>query len=108
MRAAPVLALADCHDGTAETLLRDIVDELRQIRVALERQRRPSHLTREDRDRLGKILPVVVGLRGSELFLAGEFIDDDAPALRLVCHGLTARQLGRLLATGRVRRTSAA
>ena len=74
-----------------------VLDELRAIRVALERQPRPSHLTRGDRDRLAAILPAIAGSVGSDLFTAKELLEQHTPAVRLVLGHLTARQLGRLL-----------
>ena len=78
-------------------LLRQLVEGQRQIIALLERQHRPSSvLTRQDQDKLGKLLPVIAGLRGSELFLTSELVESSAPAVRLVCQG-TARELGKLL-----------
>jgi hypothetical protein len=79
-------------------LLRAVLDELRAIRLALaERQRPPLHLTRADRDRLAAILPVIGATLGSEPILTRDVLEDDAPALRLVLKGISARSLGRLL-----------
>jgi hypothetical protein len=78
-------------------LLRELVAEVRGLRADLTRDRRPSRLTRHDRDRLVAILPAAGGVFGSELFTAKELLEHDAAALRLVLRGLTARQLGRLL-----------
>jgi hypothetical protein len=74
-----------------------VLVELRAIRSVLERQRRPSHLTRDDRDRLAKMLPPIGAVFGSALFTARELLEKDAPALRLVLGELNARQIGRLL-----------
>ena len=78
-------------------LQRQQLAELQRIRQLLEQQRRPSHLTRGDRDKLTRILPAIAGALGSELFTARELLDQDAPALRLVLADLNARQVGRLL-----------
>jgi hypothetical protein len=83
-----------------ETLLRELVAGQRQIIALLEQQRRPSHLTREDRDRLAQMLPVVGGVFGSELFLVRELFESEAAALRLVLRAVNAKQVGRLLRRG--------
>jgi hypothetical protein len=77
-------------------LLRDILSELQLIRHDLARQRRPSHLTRRDRQQLARLLPAVAGVIGSEWVTARELVDHPAAGLRLVCDGLNARALGRL------------
>jgi hypothetical protein len=72
-----------------------------QARVAvLERlQAQPARpqLSRADRQRLGRVLPAVAGVLGSEWFLSREVVQSGNPALRLVTHGLTPKSLGRLL-----------
>jgi hypothetical protein len=80
-----------------EALLRQLVEGQRRIIALLERQRPPSHLTRADRDRLATILPVIGATLGSEPILTRDVLEDDAPALRLVLKGISARSLGRLL-----------
>jgi len=85
-------------DGV-EALLRELVAGQRQIIQLLEQQRRPSHPTREDRDRLAAILPAIAGALGSEAFASRDLVSDDAaPALRVVLAGLTVKSIGRLLA----------
>ena len=80
------------------SVLRELVTLNRAILAALEtHEKRPSHLTRDDRDRLSRILPAIGGACGSELFIASELLEHDSSALRLVLAGLNARQLGRLL-----------
>jgi hypothetical protein len=74
-----------------------VLIELRAIRQALEQPRRPSHLTRTDRDRLAKILTAIAGAIGSELFLVRELFEHESAGLRLVLADLNAKQLGRLL-----------
>jgi hypothetical protein len=78
--------------------LRDILDELRLIRQAIERPRPESSLSRTDRETLTRLLPAIGGAVGSELFSSAEICEHDAAGLRLVCAGLTVKQLGRLLA----------
>lgn len=77
--------------------LRELVALNRAILAALEKQQRPSHLTREDRGRLAAILPALVGVKGTDWFTARELIQDRSPALRLVLDELNAVKLGRLL-----------
>lgn len=62
---------------------------------ALERAR--VRLSRADRARLIRILPAAAGARGSELFLARDLAQSDDAGLSLVCRGLSAKTLGRLL-----------
>jgi hypothetical protein len=81
-------------------LLLEVLDELRLIRAELAGQRRPSHLTREDRDRLATMLPAIGGAFGSELFLVRELFEADAAAVRLVLRGFTPKRVGRLLQRG--------
>lgn len=85
----------------AERVDRDVLDdmlaELRAIHALLERQQRPSSLSRADRAALGRILPAITGTLGSEWFLARDLRADSRPALRLVLADLTSKRLGRLL-----------
>jgi hypothetical protein len=74
-----------------------VLVELRAIRQLLERDRRPSPLTRRDRDRLALLLPAIGGVFGSELFLTRDVFESEAAALQLVRRGLNAKQVGRLL-----------
>lgn len=92
-----MIARLEALERDHEELKRAILAELRAIRLVLARQARPTSLTRADRDRLAAILPATAGLKGSELFTARELLEDDAPALRLVLAGLSAKQIGRLL-----------
>jgi hypothetical protein len=81
-------------------LLRALLEETRAPWADL-RDRRPSHLTRQDRDRLAKILPVVAALRGSELFesrRARHFWPDFAKAWILTSE---SGDIPRLTTTGR-------
>jgi hypothetical protein len=101
-RASSIAAIPDrLRAGTTEAdsvaLLRELVAEVRALRRAIERQTPARSLTRGDRVHLAAILPAVAGVQGSELFTARELLEDDAPALRLVLAGLSAKQIGRLL-----------
>lgn len=80
-----------------EALLVELIHEVRLLRQAHERDDSPSTLNRADRDALARLLPAIAGTLGSDLFTARELIEHSAPALRLVCVGLSARQLGKLL-----------
>ena len=84
----------------AELALRldEILDEIRALRYAVEHPTPRSTLSREDRALLTRLLPAIGGAVGSELFNSAEICGEyDAAALRLVCAGLSARQVGRLL-----------
>ncbi len=52
-------------------------------------------MSREDKDRLCKILPAVVGAWGSEPFASRDLATD--PGVRVVLKGLSPKQIGRLL-----------
>lgn len=81
-----------------QALLEQLVAEVRGLRADLARDRRPlSHLSRDDRERLARILPAVGGALGSDLFTARELVEHRSPALRVALHALNAKQLGRLL-----------
>jgi hypothetical protein len=67
---------------------------------AIEHRLSHSTLRREDREALGRILPVLGATFGGDLFLASECITHHAPGLRLVLAGMNARRLGRLLRGG--------
>ena len=76
-----------------------ILAELRAIRQLLEAQSAPAAtLSRTDCERLGQLLPAIGGAVGSELFSSAELCEHTAAGLRLVCAGLTVKQLGKLLA----------
>jgi hypothetical protein len=85
--------------GTDRDLLAAILQELRAIRVAIERETpvKKSKLSRADRDALTKFLPAIGGAFGSELFFAADVIESESAAVRLVRGKLTSKQLGRLL-----------
>ena len=90
-------------ESSTETLLLQILDRLARIETLLEqRQAQPSTLSRDDRARLGRLLPAIVGAIGSELFHSAEIVEHESPALRVVATGLSAKRVGRLLrrATG--------
>jgi hypothetical protein len=91
--AAPIRDEA-AHELIAAMEARMVAVESELARV-LARDSRPS-LSRADRERLGRILPVIVGVLGSELFLVREVLASDHPGLRLVLRGLNAKRLGRL------------
>lgn len=91
-------AAADSTDTTIALLLAELVTEIRGLRADMRERERPAvSLSRVDRDRLAAILPVLAGVRGSDLFSSAELCESDAAAMRLVCAGLTAKQLARLL-----------
>lgn len=74
-----------------------VLAELRAIRQLLERQQRPSSLTRADRTALARLLPAVGGVFGSDLFMVRELFESTAAAVRLVLEGCNPKQVGRLL-----------
>jgi hypothetical protein len=79
----------------------ELLEVLREINAKLDRllaARAPAApLSRDDRAFLARLLPAAAGVLGSEPFHAAELCEHDAAALRLVCAGLSARRLGRLL-----------
>lgn len=82
-----------------ETLLRELVAEVRGLRADLARQGRPdSTLSRADRAQLAQMLPAIAGVYGPETFSARDLVEDDRPAVRLVVQGRSVKQLGKLLA----------
>jgi hypothetical protein len=84
---------------TVEAWQREVLAELRAIRVALERpQRPPSVLTRADRGMLERLLPTIAGALGSEPFASRDLAVDSAPGLRLALRDLSVKQIGKLLA----------
>jgi hypothetical protein len=88
-------------NSPVEALLHEIRDEIRGLRAdlgkAITDRLSVSSLSRADRGRLATLLPAIGGVFGSEEFHSADICEHDAAALRLVCAGLTARQLGRLL-----------
>jgi len=87
--------LAVSDDDQVVDLLRAVGDELRALRADWGRDQRPSRdLTRDDRDRLAKILPVIAALRGAELFVVRELFEAESPAWRRVVGALNARRSG--------------
>lgn len=96
-RLAAIEAARSDLDTTATDLLRELVAEIRGLRADLTQQRSTSTLSREDHAVLVRLLPAVAGAIGSELFSSAELCAHTASAVRLVCAGLTVRQLGRLL-----------
>lgn len=83
-----------------ETLLREILAELKGLREDLAASRLPgvqTSLTRADRALLARLLPAAGGAIGSVPFLVRELFEDDSAALHLVLRGLNAKGIGRLL-----------
>lgn len=92
-------------DPEALALLREIRDELRAIREAIESERRPSRsLRHQDRAALLAILPVLYSAFPESLFSCWQVLDLAAGTdalglnLRTALGGLTAPRLGKLLA----------
>ena len=80
------------------TTLDDLREELRQVRVLLERSleaRRPAQLNHEDRRLPATLLPATAGAFGSEPFASRDLVD--APGVRVVVRDLTVKQIGQLL-----------
>ena len=100
-----MLLHADSHVAvrgiTLDPWQQAVLTELRAIRVALERQRRPvATLSRDDRALLARLLPTAGGVLGSELFVARELCESESAELQVVTRGLNARQIGRVLQRG--------
>jgi hypothetical protein len=76
----------------------DVLAELRAIRQLLESRKRPAPLTRADRARLARLLPVLGAAFGSEPFASRDVLDD--PGARVVLRGCSNKAIGKLLARG--------
>ena len=78
------------------TTLDDLREELRQLRMLVERlqPRRPA-LSRADRDVLAKLLPAIGGAFGSEPFASRDVLS--AAGVRVVVRGLSPKRIGKLL-----------
>jgi hypothetical protein len=82
---------------SVESLLRELVTEVRGLRADLrERERQPRYLTRDDRDRLTRLLPALLGCYGSEPFSSRDVVEAESPALVVVRNGLTVKALSKL------------
>src|SRR5687768_15733086 len=82
--------------ATVIDLLGRLVEGQQRIIVLLEQHRCQASLTRADRKQLSRLLPVIGGVFGSELFLARELSERDAPALQIVLEGLSTKAIGQL------------
>jgi hypothetical protein len=77
------------------------LDAILQAVERRDRSRRPAPLSREGLGILRRILPAVVGVRGSEgaeRLTSRDLVEDEAPAIRLAVGQLTAKQIGKLFA----------
>lgn len=81
----------------------------RQLDLVLERlarleallsESRAARVSRDDCQRLARLLPAVAGAWGSRLFSSGELVAAQEPALRLVVGPMGAKTIGRLLRRG--------
>ena len=82
-----------------EADLRELLTRIdAKLDLLLQRQRRrvPT-LTREDRERLARLLPAIGGALGSEPFLARDLFETNKDGLRVVLRGLTTIRIGLLL-----------
>jgi hypothetical protein len=77
--------------------LRDRLAAVENRLSALEAARPTDRLSREDRDRLSRVLPAIAGALGSAPFAIREL---QGPAVALACEGLSPRRLGRLFLRG--------
>jgi hypothetical protein len=98
-RVDRISSFVDEQERTADV---DLVHRLDRIEAKLDLllSRRVSPLSRSDVDRLAKILPVCGATFGSELFAMREVTASASPGLRLVCKGLSTKQLGKLFRRG--------
>ena len=85
---------------TDRALLEAVLEELHVIHGLLEARGQAPALSRADRELLGRVLPAVAGVKGSEWFTTNELLASDAPAVRLVLCGLGAKKVGRLFSRG--------
>jgi hypothetical protein len=79
-------------------LLRELVEQVKGLRADLRERRPAASLSRDDRAYLARLLPVLGGVYGSEGFTSRDCVEDDAPAVRLVLEGRSAKAIGKLLA----------
>ena len=86
--------------NAVETLLRELVTEVRGLRADLRERRAAASLSRGDRALLARLLPAAGGVFGSEPFLTRDLFESDSAALTLVLRGLNVRQVGRLFRRG--------
>jgi hypothetical protein len=77
--------------------LRKVSGLLVSILAAVQRQDRPSRLSRDDRRRLAAALPAISGVLGSDYFTSCELLEWNSAALRIVLADLNAKKLGGLL-----------
>ena len=82
------------HDAT----LADLLAELQAIRRLLEDRPRPAALSRADRARLARLLPVIGASFGSEPFASRDVFDD--AGARVVLRGCSSKAIGKLLGQG--------
>jgi hypothetical protein len=75
-------------------LLQQILDVL--LRIEAAQTRRSSTLSRADHARLVRLLPAIVGARGSDEFTVAELLEEHR-SVRLVLDGLDVQAIGRLL-----------
>lgn len=89
-----------CSCDLVARRLNELLDGQRQILERLEHQQRttPPPLCRADLARLTRLLPAIAGALGSEDFTSRDLVEHAAPGLQLVLRGLSAKQVGRLLA----------
>ncbi len=69
---------------TVPVTMESLFAELRAIRQLLEERQTPSSLSRQDRAALGRLLPVIGGVLGSQWFLVRDLLEQDSAELRLV------------------------
>ena len=79
--------------------LDDVLAELRAIRQLLEQRPEPATacLSRDDRQRLARLLPVLGATYGDEGFTSRDCREDEAPALRLVLGKMSVKAIAKLL-----------
>ena len=88
--------MVDADLAALETLLRELVVEVRGLRTDLRTRGQPAPLTRQDLAIVRKLLPAIVGALGSEPFASRDLCT--TPATRVVLRDLNAKQIGPLLA----------
>jgi hypothetical protein len=85
-----------------EALGLSILAELVGLRADLAAKNSPhgevlsASLSRADLARLGKMLPAIAGAHGSRPRSSRDLAEDDAPAVRLVVRGLSAKAMSKL------------
>ena len=96
MKPATRAAGVEPQATTTNLLLETLIDEVRQLRAAVERQGRAPSLGRIDLETLATLLPAIDATLGDHPFVAREIVHHRT--LRPLTRNLSVKGVGRLLA----------